>query len=85
MSRPLWRINLSFIAGIVFWNACLADAPGSDKLAWFKLLSKQVTLCTAKLGITFAASPCEIGTFDENGSMLCLAKCYPPLNHAQLG
>ena len=66
MSRSLWRVTLSFIAGIVFWNACLADPAGSEKLdsLWTDLgLNDPVRVHRATTAL--AARPKEVVPFLE--------------------
>jgi hypothetical protein len=69
----LWRQeeDLSAVLSVVY-----------EPVAWFKFPGTKVTLCTAKRLVAFAASPSWLVTCAEIPAMLCLAKCYPALNHA---
>jgi hypothetical protein len=41
-------------------------------------------LCLAKLPVAFAANYSGIRACAKNRAILCLTKCYPALNHAEL-
>src|SRR6516165_3043859 len=52
--------------------------------AWFTFLGTKVTLCMTKLVPFFDASASGIGTCAKGRRILCIAKCYPALNHARI-